>query len=73
MDSAFTVAFNPRYNPLLEAVREATYTGVKESGIDVRLCDIGVAIQEVFQLLSIAYLLPQGAGSIYRRIPGLSP
>lgn len=27
IDSAFTVAFNPRYNPLLEAVREATNTG----------------------------------------------
>ena len=49
VDSAFTVAFNPRYNPLLEAVREATYTGVRESGIDVRLCDIGAAIQEVME------------------------
>ena len=45
VDSAFTVAFNPRYNPLLEAVREATNTGVRESGIDVRLCDVGAAIQ----------------------------
>lgn len=27
IDSAFTVAFNPRYDPLLEAVREATNAG----------------------------------------------
>jgi methionine aminopeptidase len=31
----------------LQAVKEATNTGVKEAGIDVRLCDIGAAIQEV--------------------------
>ncbi|KAI3428315.1 hypothetical protein D9Q98_006695 [Chlorella vulgaris] len=49
IDSAFTVAFNPRYNPLLEAVREATNTGVRESGIDVRLCDVGAAVQEVME------------------------
>ncbi|PSC68131.1 methionine aminopeptidase 2B-like [Micractinium conductrix] len=49
VDSAFTVAFNPRYNPLLDAVRDATNTGVRESGIDVRLCDIGAAIQEVME------------------------
>ena len=27
IDSAFTVAFHPRYDPLLTAVREATNTG----------------------------------------------
>jgi hypothetical protein len=27
IDSAFTVAFDPRYDPLLAAVREATNTG----------------------------------------------
>ncbi|PIA41146.1 hypothetical protein AQUCO_02300148v1 [Aquilegia coerulea] len=30
VDSAFTVAFNPMFDPLLEASREATSTGVKE-------------------------------------------
>ncbi|KAJ3071459.1 Methionine aminopeptidase 2B [Podochytrium sp. JEL0797] len=49
IDSAFTVSFNPIYNPLIEAVREATNTGIKEAGIDVRLCDIGAAIQEVME------------------------
>ncbi|KAJ6396508.1 hypothetical protein OIU77_021522 [Salix suchowensis] len=43
------VAFNPMFDPLLEASREATNTGIKESGIDVRLCDIGAAIQEVME------------------------
>ncbi len=47
IDSAFTVHFNPRYDPLVQAVREATETGVREAGIDVRLCDVGAAIQEV--------------------------
>lgn len=47
VDSAFTVAFNPRYDPLLEAVKDATNTGVRESGVDVRLCDVGAAVQEV--------------------------
>lgn len=27
IDSAFTVAFNPKFNPLLEAVKAATNTG----------------------------------------------
>ena len=49
IDSAFTVAFDERYKPLLEAVQAATMTGVKEAGIDVRLCDIGEAIQEVME------------------------
>ncbi|CAG9464519.1 unnamed protein product [Pedinophyceae sp. YPF-701] len=49
IDSAWTVAFNPRYDPLLAAVKDATNTGIKEAGIDVRLCDIGAAIEEVMQ------------------------
>ncbi|KAK7382290.1 hypothetical protein VNO80_01125 [Phaseolus coccineus] len=49
VDCAFTVAFNPMFDPLLEASREGTNTGIKEAGIDVRLCDIGAAIQEVME------------------------
>jgi methionyl aminopeptidase len=37
VDCAFTVAFNPRYDRLLEAVKDATNTGIKSAGIDVRL------------------------------------
>ncbi|KAK9491969.1 peptidase M24, structural domain-containing protein [Lipomyces doorenjongii] len=49
IDSAFTVAFDPQYDNLLAAVKDATNTGIKEAGIDVRLCDIGAAIQEVME------------------------
>ncbi|XP_073824112.1 methionyl aminopeptidase und [Musca autumnalis] len=49
IDCAFTLTFNDKYDKLLEAVREATNTGIKEAGIDVRLCDIGAAIQEVME------------------------
>jgi len=45
-DCAFTVAFNPTYDNLLEAVKEATNTGIKAAGIDARLCEIGEAIEE---------------------------
>ena len=44
IDSAYTVAFNPRYDDLLAAVRAATNEGIKQAGVDVRLCDIGAAI-----------------------------
>jgi len=43
------VAFNEKFDPLLQAVKEATNTGIREAGIDVRLCDVGEAIQEVME------------------------
>jgi len=49
VDSAFTMAFDPMYDNLLTAVREGTNTGIKEAGIDVRLGDIGGAIQETME------------------------
>ncbi|KAL1923995.1 uncharacterized protein VTP21DRAFT_7030 [Calcarisporiella thermophila] len=49
IDSAFTVAFNDQFNPLLETVKEATETGIREAGIDARLTEIGGAIQEVME------------------------
>ncbi|XP_059618878.1 methionine aminopeptidase 2 isoform X2 [Phlebotomus argentipes] len=49
IDCAFTLTFNDKYDKLKEAVREATNTGIREAGIDVRLCDIGAAIQEVME------------------------
>lgn len=49
IDSAFTLTFDDKYKSLLDAVREATNTGIKEAGIDVRLGDIGAAIQEVME------------------------
>lgn len=49
IDCAFTVTFNPVYDQLLKSVQEATNTGIKEAGIDVRMSDIGAAIQEVME------------------------
>jgi methionyl aminopeptidase len=49
IDSAFTMAFNPRYDPLLEAVKAATNAGIREAGIDARVGEIGGIIQEVME------------------------
>ncbi|KAI8325388.1 peptidase M24A, methionine aminopeptidase [Martensiomyces pterosporus] len=53
IDSAFTMTWNDRYKPLLDAVRDATNTGIREAGIDVRLGDVGAAIQEVMESYEI--------------------
>ena len=45
--------FNPKYDKLIEAAKEATYAGIKEAGIDVRLCDIGAAVHEVYDSYEI--------------------
>ncbi|CAH6720898.1 methionine aminopeptidase 2 [[Candida] jaroonii] len=49
VDSAFTFTFDDKYDQLLNAVKDATNTGVAEAGIDVRLNDIGEAIQETME------------------------
>ncbi|KAJ2965903.1 hypothetical protein NQ176_g10397 [Zarea fungicola] len=49
VDSAFTMAFNPTYDNLLAAVKDATNTGIKTAGIDVRICDVSAAIQETME------------------------
>ncbi|BEI85096.1 hypothetical protein CcaverHIS002_0504970 [Cutaneotrichosporon cavernicola] len=49
VDSAFTLTWEPTWNKLLEAVKDATNTGIAAAGIDVRLCDIGEQIQEVME------------------------
>ncbi|KAL3132677.1 Methionine aminopeptidase 2B, variant 2 [Trebouxia sp. C0010 RCD-2024] len=49
VDCAFTIAFNPKYDPLLNAVKAATNTGIREAGVDARLGDIGAAVQEVME------------------------
>lgn len=43
------MCFEDQFNPLLEAAKQATYTGIKTAGIDVRLGDVGAAIQEVME------------------------
>ncbi|KAI4842765.1 peptidase M24A, methionine aminopeptidase [Aureobasidium sp. EXF-8845] len=49
VDSAFTMSFDPTYDNLLAAVKDATNTGIREAGIDVRMSDIGAAIQEAME------------------------
>ena len=49
VDCAFTVAFDERYDPLIRTVKDATDAGIRAAGIDVRLCDIGEAVQEVME------------------------
>lgn len=49
VDSAFTLTFDEKYDSLKTAVREATYAGINTAGIDVRLNDIGEAVQEVME------------------------
>jgi methionyl aminopeptidase len=53
VDSAFTVAFEPRYDPLLAAVKDATNTGIRLAGIDARLGEIGEGIQEAMESYEI--------------------
>ncbi|KAL9640038.1 MAG: hypothetical protein Q9204_000874 [Flavoplaca sp. TL-2023a] len=49
VDSAFTMTFDPLYDNLLAAAKDATNAGVREAGIDVRMSDIGAAIQEAME------------------------
>ena len=49
IDCAMTIHFDPRYDPLVEAVKAATNAGIHAAGIDVRICDIGCAVQEVME------------------------
>jgi methionyl aminopeptidase len=49
IDCAWTVHFDPQFDNLAEAARESTKAGVAAAGIDVRLCDVGAACQEVME------------------------
>ena len=49
IDCAWTVCFDPKFDDLKLAVKEATDMGIRAAGIDVRLCDIGAAVQEVME------------------------
>jgi methionyl aminopeptidase len=49
IDCAWTVAFDPQFDDLLAAVKDSTNTGIRCAGIDVQMCEIGEAIQEVME------------------------
>ena len=53
IDSAFSVAFDPKFIPLLNASKEGTETGIKNAGIDVRLSEWGEQIREVMESYQI--------------------
>ena len=53
VDSAFTVAFEPKYDNLLQAVKEATNAGIREAGIDARVGEIGGIIQETMESFEV--------------------
>jgi methionine aminopeptidase type II len=47
IDSAFTLAYNPKFSPLLEATKEATWSAIKMLGPDTYVNDISQVIDEV--------------------------
>ena len=49
IDSAFTIAFEPKYKTLLDAVKEATWTGIKNAKIDMPINEWGGLIREVME------------------------
>lgn len=53
VDSAFTVAFEQKYDNLLQAVKEATNAGIREAGIDARVGEIGGVIQETMESFEV--------------------
>ena len=48
IDCAFTVAFNPKFDPLMSAVRDATYTG---KNMHIRFQLVGKGLSQVYQSL----------------------
>lgn len=49
IDSAFTISFNPKYDVLLEAVKEATYHGIKTADVDVDIHEWSRGIGEIME------------------------
>jgi methionine aminopeptidase type II len=49
IDCAFSAAFNPEYENLLNASKEATWAGIRMSGPDASIYDISKEIKEVIE------------------------
>lgn len=49
IDSAFSISFNPTFDPLLEVARESVDVGIKNSGVDAYIYDVSSSIQEVIE------------------------
>ena len=46
IDAAWTVHFDPTFDPLAAAVKEATNTGIAAAGIDARLCATAAGLMD---------------------------
>ena len=53
IDSAFTLAYNPKYKPLIDATKEATWAAIKMMGPDTYVNDISKEIEEVINSYQI--------------------
>ena len=53
IDSAFTLSYNPKYTPLLEATKEATWKAIKMAGPDAYVNDISKEINEIIESYEI--------------------
>ena len=53
IDSAFTISFNPIYDNLLDAVKDATYTGIKNAHMDASIDEWSGLIQETMESYEI--------------------
>ncbi|KAI3384956.1 hypothetical protein SNEBB_005132 [Seison nebaliae] len=47
IDCAFSMCFDPQFQPLLDTVQEATNIGVKVAGVDALVYEVGNAVNEV--------------------------
>lgn len=57
IDCAWTVSFDPQFDPLLEAAREATNMGIKTAGIDVPLNEVCYDGLSSFRALAVVSCL----------------
>jgi methionyl aminopeptidase len=53
IDSAFTVCFDHKFEPLLDSARDGTWAGIKMAGPDVRVNDVSKEIQEAIESYEI--------------------
>ena len=70
VDCAFSIAFDPRFDSLIQATKDGTNTGIKMAGIDARFGDVSEAIQEAIE--SYEFELPNGKLTPIRAIKNLN-
>ena len=68
IDSAFTLYFNDKHDILNKAVKEATYTGIKNAGIDVDIMEWSNSIKEVMEAYDIHPIRNLGGHNIQKGI-----